>query len=84
MQRTYEGILRGNRIHWTRGHPESAQPVRVKVTVVGEESDDPERGKRMAAVLTQLAERGGVSCVDDPVRWQRELRQDRELPIRED
>lgn len=32
--------------------------------------------------LEQLAEIGGVSSIEDPVEWQREMRQDRKLPFR--
>ena len=32
--------------------------------------------------LEQLAEMGGVSSIKDPVEWQREIRQDRNLPFR--
>jgi hypothetical protein len=38
----------------------------------------------MAAALQALAEAGGLSEIPDPLRWQREQRQDRALPGRED
>jgi hypothetical protein len=38
----------------------------------------------MAAMLEKLAERRTFAAMTDPVRWQRELRQDRALPGREE
>lgn len=32
--------------------------------------------------LEQLAAIGGVSCIEDPVEWQRSIREDRKLPFR--
>lgn len=32
--------------------------------------------------LEQLALIGGISSIDDPVEWQRNIRQDRKLPFR--
>ena len=32
--------------------------------------------------LEQLAEIGGISSIEDPVEWQRSIRQDRKLPFR--
>jgi hypothetical protein len=37
----------------------------------------------MAALLEQLAERRTFSAITDPVKWQRELRQERVLPGRD-
>lgn len=38
----------------------------------------------MAAVLSQLAAAGGIRSIPDPLAWQREIRQDRPLPGRDD
>jgi hypothetical protein len=32
--------------------------------------------------LEQLAEIGGISSIEDPVEWQRSIREDRKLPFR--
>ena len=32
--------------------------------------------------LEQLAEIGGISSIEDPVEWQRNIREDRKLPFR--
>ncbi|CAN5579714.1 hypothetical protein BH23BAC4_BH23BAC4_06450 [soil metagenome] len=82
MPQTYEGILKGNRISWTKGRPESGGSVRVRVTVVEEDADSTTRGEQMAAALRALAERGGVSTIEDPQAWQRDQRAERELPGR--
>jgi hypothetical protein len=37
----------------------------------------------MAALLEKLAKRRTFSTIPDPVKWQREIRQDRVLPGRE-
>jgi hypothetical protein len=84
MPRTYEGILRGNRIDWTKDRPSSNKSVRVHVTLVEEESDDTGRGRRMAAALEKLAHRGGIATISNPESWQRQTRNDRHLPGRED
>jgi hypothetical protein len=56
---------------------------RVLVTVLEEETEREGRGQRMADALTKLAESGTFSGVEDPVAWQREVRDDRPLPGRD-
>ena len=60
-------------------------PLRVHVTVLDQEppAEEPARGHAMAILLEKLAERRTFSTLTDPVRWQRELRQERVLPGRE-
>ncbi len=89
MLETYQGILRDNHIEWVGDAPavpESAG-VRVHVTLldrVPPAEDEATRGQRMAAALEQLAARGGIASIPDPDAWQREVRQDRPLPGREE
>jgi hypothetical protein len=87
MVRTYRALLRGNRLEWLEEAPESQadHPLSVQVTILeqGTVSEELARGQAMAALLEQLAARGALSDIADPVRWQRELRQDRSLPGRE-
>jgi hypothetical protein len=40
-------------------------------------------GKRMAEVLALIAKSGGVAAAPDPLAWEREVREDRPLPDRE-
>jgi hypothetical protein len=85
--RTYRALLHGDRLEWLEDAPEpqTDAPLRVHVTVLEQEPlvGVHARGHAMAAILEKLAERRTFSAVTDPVRWQRELRQDRGLPGRE-
>ena len=85
--RTYSALLHGDRLEWLEDAPESQTdtPLRVHVTVLEQEplAEVHARGHAMAAILEKLAERRTFSAITDPVRWQRELRQDRVLPGRE-
>lgn len=87
MVRTYKALLRGNRLEWLEEAPESEtnHPLSVQVTILeqGTAAEEVSRGQAMADLLEQLAARGALSDIADPVKWQRELRQDRPLPGRE-
>jgi hypothetical protein len=84
---TYKALLHGDRLEWLEEAPElqTDAPLRVHVTVLEQESpsEAPARGHAMAALLEKLAERRTFSAITDPVRWQRELRQERVLPGRD-
>jgi len=86
--RTYKALLYRDRLEWLEEVPESQAdaPLRVYVTVLEQEppAETHARGHAMAAILEKLAERHTFSVITDPVRWQRELRQDRVLPGREE
>lgn len=82
MPKTYEGILKGNRISWTKGHPDRRDALRVRVTVVEEGEEREQRGAKMVAALRRIAESGGVADIKQPREWQRGVRSDRELPGR--
>ena len=85
--RTYKALLRGDRLEWLGEAPEpqTDAPLSVHVTVLDQElpAEVHARGHAMAALLEKLAERRTFSAITDPVRWQRELRQERVLPGRE-
>jgi hypothetical protein len=85
--RTYRALLRGDRLEWLGEAPESRTdaPLSVQVIILEQEplSEEHTRGPAMAALLEKLAERNTFSPITDPVRWQRELRQDRVLPGRD-
>lgn len=83
MLRTYEGVLKGDRVEWTGEAPLRDRALRVHITVLDEDADREERGKRMKEALAALAEEGAFSEISDPVEWQRELRQERTLPNRQ-
>ena len=86
MQSIYKAILRGDRIEWEDDVPEqirSQSALTVLVTILDQPAiADDTRGRRMAEILERLAASGGVASITDPLRWQREQRQDRDLPGR--
>jgi hypothetical protein len=88
MLETYQGILRDNRIEWSGEAPPlpaREQGVRVHVTLLEPVTAPvPEQGRRMAEALERLAALAGVASVADPMAWEREMRQDRPLPGRDD
>ena len=88
MLETYQGVLRDNRIEWTGEAPKSpgnGNGVRVHVTLLDTiTAPTPEQGRRMAEALERLAALGGVAAIPDPAAWQRETREDRPLPGRDD
>jgi len=85
--RMYRALLHGDRLEWLGEAPESQTdaPLSVQVIILEQESlsEEHARGPAMAALLEKLAERNTFSPITDPVRWQRELRQDRVLPGRD-
>lgn len=86
MEPVYKAIVRGDRIEWEDNVPEQIRGQRA-VTVLVTVADQPDtaddtRGRRMAEVLERLAASGGVASITDPLQWQREQRQDRDLPGR--
>jgi hypothetical protein len=74
-------------------------PVPVLITIVDDlippvedpsvedpsiEDNQGQRGKQMAAALNTLSKMNVFGEIDDPVTWQRHIRQDRRLPGRHD
>jgi hypothetical protein len=84
---TYKALLRGDRLEWLgeAPDPQTDAPLTVHVTVLEQERPiaGHARGHAMAALLEKLAERRTFSAITDPVRWQRELREERGLPGRD-
>lgn len=83
MHRTYEGTLNGNHIDWNGDAPTPERTLRVHVTVL-EEGDEivPSQGSQMADALESLARSGAFAEVENPVQWQRDVREERLLPRR--
>lgn len=87
---TYKATLRGNLLEWrgdVREHIPADRAVTVYVTLVDELSVETEeiaarQGAAMAAALTRLAEMDALADISDAAVWEREERQDRELPGR--
>ncbi len=89
MIATYKARLLGNRLDWQEeAPPVSSSTVSVLVTVLPHQeapmSAQEPSGRRLATILNRLAQENTVPSIPDPVVWQKELRQDRELPGRED
>jgi hypothetical protein len=82
MLRTYEAILEGNTIAWAQEDPQLLHPVRVHVTLIEPTATPEGRGQRMADVLDKLASAEAFLGIEDPVEWQKAVREDRPLPFR--
>ena len=88
MQIEYKAKLKDGQVEWLGVPPPlslNGQDVLVTVLSPSEvgESERRERGAGMAAALREIAKRGGIRSIPDPVAWQREIRKDRPLPGRE-
>lgn len=85
MLTTYKAKLQGNQVRWIDDSPHFAtqdQDVEVLITIlydsrVSEMIHD--REEQIAQCLEQIACTSGIADIDDPVAWQRELRQDRPI-----
>jgi hypothetical protein len=86
MLQTYRAILRGDRIDWIDTPPDLQGDTEVQITFVQPESAEERRarGQKAAAALERIARAGGIRSIPDPSAWQREIRQDRPLPGRDD
>lgn len=86
MDSTYKATVRGDRIEWEDDVPEEvrSQPALSVIVTIAEpiKVSDKTGGSRMAAALERLARGGGVPSISDPVQWQREQREDRNIPDR--
>jgi hypothetical protein len=86
MLQTFKAVLTGNSIEWIDEAPELGdQSIAVHITVLEENTgiDSATRGQRMAEVLEKLAANRTFSDTD-PIAWQREVRQDRAIPGRDE
>jgi hypothetical protein len=88
---TCKAILRGNPLEWRgdiRKHIRADRAVTVYVTLVDElpvetEGAAKKQGAAMAAAPARLAETSGLADISDAATWDREARQERELPGRD-
>lgn len=48
-----------------------------------EEMSDKERSEALYQLMEEMANSGGIESIQDPVKWQREIRKDRPLYGRE-
>lgn len=84
MWEIYRAVLIGDQLTWIDPPPHVNVPVEVRVSVPElAYRADASNGAAMAAALAKIAKAAGLTFAHDPVRWQRELRQDRALPSRD-
>lgn len=83
----YRATIHGATVEWENEVPAELVDdgeIKVEMTVISKRGNLPRSdGKRMAEALAQIAARGGVRSIPDPVAWQREIRKDRPLPGRD-
>jgi hypothetical protein len=84
MLPTYPAVLSGDRLVWSGDAPAglAAAPVPVHVTLLSQPAPSVDRRKQMVTALEELAARGGLTGITDPLAWEREQRADRDLPGR--
>lgn len=84
MLEKYRATIHGDRIEWEGEEPaglSSTSSIMVDVTVVAVDTRKPD-SERAVAALREIAKRGGIKAIKDPVKWQRQIRKDRPLPGR--
>lgn len=88
MLQTYRALLKGNQLEWLGDMPQELQgeeAVTVQVIILDEPAASrAARGRKMAEALRALAAINAFADIDDPVAWQREMREDRALPGRDE
>ncbi|MEG5061667.1 hypothetical protein QUB60_28395 [Microcoleus sp. A2-C5] len=87
MLRTFEALLKGKFLEWTNDAPQqSDRPLKVYVTLLEEKSSISAecRRQKIVEILEKLAASQAFEEVTNPVAWQREMRQDRPLPGRDE
>jgi hypothetical protein len=91
MLRTFEALLKGKVLEWTNDAPQqSDRPLKVYVTLLEEKLEEKSsisaeiRRQKIVEILEKLAASQTFAEMADPVAWQREMRQDRPLPGRDE
>ncbi|MEK8017474.1 MAG: hypothetical protein VSS75_011450 [Candidatus Parabeggiatoa sp.] len=85
MLQTYNALLNNDCLQWLDQIPPESQQRSIKVLVtILDELPKPELSANNKAIeiLQKIADNGGPG-IDDPVAWQREMRQDNPLVGRE-
>lgn len=80
MKTSYSAILRGHTLTWIDSPPLTKQAA-VQVEVVLQSSEL--SAAHPVDFLAEIAARGGIADIPDPVAWQREQRADRPIAGRE-
>lgn len=87
MLQSYEAIYDHGRLTWTGDAPLPVR-ARVIVTLIDEQcaaalpdgTGEVPNGTRLAAILTEMPEKGIGKVFGDPMEWQREAREGHDLP----
>ena len=88
MLLSYRAILKGDRIEWLNAEAPRLQPdceTLVDITILDQQVNmdmEASRSGRINDVLSRLATIDALAEIDDPAEWQRQIREDRELPGR--
>ena len=87
MLKTLQATLEGDKLHW-KEQPDllpADRPVDVLVTILNGTNDvsEEQQIRRRLAALQKLSALNALSGITDPVKWQQEAREDRDLPGRE-
>ncbi len=83
MLEKYQATIHGETITWDNDVPaaiKNGESVKVVITLsdnLGQRSK--QDTLRAVAALQSIADRGGIKTIPDPVKWQREMREDRPL-----
>ena len=91
---TYKAVIRHDPVEhhdyveWISGKPRTDVPLEAEISVWEDLTGmDEVKGevdmKKAVDALREIAKRGGVPQIPDPLEWQREIRKDRPLPERE-
>lgn len=89
MLQTYKARLHGSQIEWLGEIPSELHDGQdVHITLLEESPTLTQKtyskGQLMANILKELASLHTVSSIEDPMSWQREIREDKPLADRED
>lgn len=88
MLNTIKAVVHGDRIDWQEPVEQLVAPnqsLEVLVTLLEPRPNSlslEEQGRRRVAALQRLAAQHAFAAIPDPAQWEREARQDRELPGR--
>ncbi len=85
MLSTYRAIIKGDKIIWIDKPPTQLDGVEVHITPLEDVNpiSRPESSKTVEEALTRLTQLNPFRDIEDPVKWQRDTRQDRTLSSRD-
>jgi hypothetical protein len=83
MTNSYRATLKGNKLEWHNRVPDGTKETLEVSVVVLEPEPKEQQGQRMVQALQALADTNAFENVD-PIAWQKEQRQDRVLPDRDE